>query len=64
MLIFSLEMERQNKQQQQNWSLGQWLWLSWQSGNFQYQRSTVRIQSLANLYKKHLFTVNCIEMTK
>ena len=26
---------------------GQWLWLSWQSSRFQFQRSVVRIQSLA-----------------
>ena len=26
--------------------VGQWLWLSWQSGRFRYQRSTVRIQTL------------------
>ena len=40
---------------------GKWLWLSWQSGPFQQQRSKVQIQSLANFYVEHLFTVNCIE---
>ena len=29
-------------------ALGQWFWLSWQSGRFHYPRSAVRIQSLAN----------------
>ena len=32
-------------------------------GHFQYQRSAVRIQSLAKNIE-HLFTVNCIEKTK
>ena len=41
----------------------QWLWLSWYSGRFRYQRSAVRIQSLAK-FIEHLFTVNCIEKTK
>ena len=31
--------------------LGQWLWLSWQSGCFQFQRSVVQIQSSANIYQ-------------
>ena len=44
-------------------SYGQWLWLSWQSGRFQYQRSAIRIQSLAK-FIEHLFAVNCIEKTK
>ena len=42
-----------------NKCLGQWLWLSWQSGHFQFQRSVVRIPSSANVY-----TINCIEKTK
>ena len=29
-----------------------------------FQRSMVQIQSWANFYNEHLFTVNCIEMTK
>ena len=41
---------------------GQWLWLSWWSGRFQFQRSAVRIQSSAKIYIE--FTVNCIEKTK
>ena len=42
---------------------GKWLWLSWYSCHFQYQRSAVRIQSLANIYWSfvYLFTINCIE---
>ena len=43
---------------------GQWLWLSWYNGCFRYQRSAVRIQSLANFYIKHLLIVNCNEKTK
>ena len=39
------------------------VWLSWESGRFQYQRSAVRIQSSAK-FIEHLFTVNCIEKTK
>ena len=42
---------------------GQWLWLSWQSGCFQYQRSAVQIQSSAKFIEQ-LYTVNCIEKTK
>ena len=42
---------------------GQWLWLSWYNGYFQFQRSAVRIQSSAKIYIKH-FIVNCIEKTK
>ena len=34
------------------------LWLSWQRGCFRYQRSAVRIQSLAK-FIMNLFTVNC-----
>ena len=34
---------------------GQWLWLSWQSGRFRYQRSAVRIQSLARFYYEHIY---------
>ena len=44
--------------------VGQSLWLSWQCGRFQHQRSAVRIQSLANNYIGHLFTIDCIEKTK
>ena len=36
-------------------NVGQWLWLSWQSGRFQLQRSVVQIQSSANFYIGHLF---------
>ena len=35
---------------------GQWLWLSWLSGHFQYQRSAVWTQSSAKFYNVH---VNC-----
>ena len=38
---------------------GQWLWHSWQSGCFRYQRTRVRIQSTAT-FIEHLFTVNCL----
>ena len=38
---------------------GQWLWRSWQSGHFRYQRTRVRIQSSAT-FIEHLFTVNCV----
>ena len=34
---------------------GQWLWLSWQSSHFQYQRSEVRIQTPANFYRAFIF---------
>jgi len=41
----------------QEWiTVGQWLWLSWQSGSFRYQRSALRIQTSANFYIGHLFT--------
>ena len=39
------------------------MWLSWQSGRFQYQRSAVQIQSSAKFIEQ-LYTVNCIEKTK
>ena len=42
-------------------SFWQWLWLSWQSGRFQFHWSVVRIQSSARLYNEH---VNCNEKTK
>ena len=41
----------------------QWLWLSWQSGRFWYQRSGVRIQTLA-IFIEHLFTANCIVLKR
>ena len=41
-------------------TVGQWLWLNWQSGCVRQQRSEVRIQSLVNFYIEHLFTVNYI----
>ena len=37
-------------------NFGQWLWLSWQSGQFQLQRSTVRIESSAKFIQN---IVNC-----
>ena len=43
---------------------GQLLWLSWQSGHFQYQRFAVQNQSSANFYVEHLFMVNWMEKTK
>ena len=51
-----------------NWKIimsiiGQWLWRSWQSSHFRYQRTRVRIQSSAT-FIEHLFTVNCVEKTK
>ena len=42
---------------------GQWLWLSWYSGRFQFQRSPVQIPSSAINYIEH-FNVNCIEKAK
>ena len=46
-----------------NW---QWLWLSWKSGRFLYQRSAVRIQTPANFHRT--FIIYCqlyfIENTK
>ena len=36
--------------------IGQWLWLGWQSGRFEYQRSSVWIQSFAKFYNEH---INC-----
>ena len=35
---------------------GQWLWRSWQSGFFRYQRTRVQIQSSAT-FIEHLLTV-------
>ena len=44
---------------------GQWLWLSWQSGRFRYQRSAVRIQTSANFYRTLIYCqLYCIEKTK
>ena len=44
---------------------GKWLWLSWQSGRFQYQRSAVRLQSLEKfILNICLFIISCIEKTK
>ena len=40
------------------------MWFSWQSGHFQYQRTTVQIQSSAKNYIDHVFTVTCSEKTK
>ena len=43
----------------------QWFWLSWQSGRFLYQRSVVRIQIPANLYRIFIYCqLFCIEKTK
>ena len=42
---------------------GQWLWLSWHSGHFQYHTTAVQIQTAAN-FKEHLLTGNCIEKVK
>ena len=45
--------------------LSQWLWLSWQSGRFRYQRSEVRIQIPANFYRTFIYCeLYCIEKTK
>ena len=46
--------------------LGQWLWLSWQSGCFRFQRSAVRIQTPANFYRTFIIycQLYCIEKTK
>ena len=39
-----------------NYNQGQWLWLSWQSGRFLYQRSVVRIQSSAKIFHtEHIY---------
>ena len=43
--------------QSNSFILGQWLWRSWQSSCFQYQRTRVRIQSSAT-FIEHLFTFN------
>ena len=40
----------QNLQSCKMSNVGQWLWLSWKSGCFRLQRSTVRIQSSAKIY--------------
>ena len=34
---------------------GQWLWLSWKSGRFQYQRSAVRIHALSRFYNQRIY---------
>ena len=45
--------------------LGQWLWLSWQSGRFRYQRSAVRIQTSAHFYRTFIYCqLYCFEKTK
>ena len=46
--------------------VGKWVWLSWQSGCFQYQRSAGQIQSSANiyLYQTFVYCELCIETTK
>ena len=41
------------------YSVVRWLWLSWQSSRFQYQRSAVRIQSSATFIEP-IFPVNCL----
>jgi len=53
-------------QKQQFIEGGQWLWLSWQSGCFQYQTSAVRIQTPANFYRTFIIycQLYCIEKTK
>ena len=44
---------------------GQWLWLSWQSGRFRYQRSAVPIQTPANFYRTFIYCqLYCNEKTK
>ena len=45
---------------------GKWLWLSWLSGCFQYQRSAIQIQSLAKnyLYQTFVYCQLCIEKAK
>ena len=43
--------------------MGQKLWRSWQSSRIQYQRSAVRIQSLAIFFTNNC-NKNCIEKTK
>ena len=36
-------------------TVGQWLWLNWQSGCVRQQRSEVRIQSLVNFYIENIY---------
>ena len=47
-------------------SLGKWLWLSWLSSHFWYQRSVIRIQSSTKiyLYRTFVYCQLCIEKTK
>ena len=43
----------------------EWLWLSWQSGRFRYQRSSVRILTPANFYRTIIYCqMYYIEKTK
>ena len=42
--------------------LGQWLWLSWQSGRWRYQRSPVRIQSSAKKKKQGMAHLKNIQI--
>ena len=35
-------------------TMGQWLWLCWQSRRFLYQKAVVPIQSLAKFYEDHI----------
>ena len=47
-----------------NWTIGPWLWHSWQSGRFRHQRSAVRIPTSAMNYFECI-SVNCFpEKTK
>ena len=56
---------KEQKLNEKEAGLRQWLWLSLQSSRFRQQRSAVRIQSSANIYIRHfLFIVSCIEKTK
>ena len=41
-----------------NLVIGRWLWLTWQSGHYRHQKSTVHSLSWAK------FTVNCIKKAK
>ena len=54
-----IKKERDRKRE----GMGQKLWRSWQSSRIQYQRSAVRIQSLAIFFTNNC-NKNCIEKTK
>ena len=61
-----IKRERENGKEREGDNVGQWLWLSWYSSCFLYQRYAVQIQSSAKiyLYSTFVYCQLCIEKTK